>query len=217
MEKLINKHISIIFILLLTIILCNCNGVRYGLPKRFSGRNEVLLYKNGKFYMIEGSHMLSNTEYYGEWVKKKDTVFLNITRTRSLDSYYLNKYTVKELNKGSKDSIYFEIKVTDCSTNAGVLILNDLEVLVNDNGFAQISKQKVNQLLFNPKICFAEVNYDVIDTTANYFLIELKNSFEPAFTAPTTYIKKFMKLIPFSYDSAGNVITLRHPRLRKFL
>lgn len=107
----------------------------------------------------------------------------------------------------------FEIKVGHCSTNSGTLLIDGEEIWVNENGFAQISKQKIKQIIFNPGICYAEINFNITDTTANYFQIELKNSFEPAFTCSTKYIKKITKLIPVIYDSVLTEFTLR----RKFV
>ncbi len=203
------KHI---LIFLSIIIFSGCYEVRYTYPKHISGDVDLRLYKNGEFYKYESRHMLGEQEYYGNWTKNKDTVFLHIQMTRFIGMYDTTESVVKELHKGNKDSMYFEIRVRSCSTNSGTLVINGKKIIVNKNGLVRIPKQKIRQIIFHPRICFAGVYYNVADTTANYFQIELKDSFEPAFTTDTIYLKKFTGLEPVLYDKRKSEFSLR----RKF-
>lgn len=51
--------------------------------------------------------MLGRTDYYGDWTENNDTIYLNIKRTRHINSYEATEFIVKELHNENRDSLCF--------------------------------------------------------------------------------------------------------------
>jgi len=218
------KHINNfkIILLILSIVLISCKTIEYQ-KLGFEDYNQLILNKDGTFY--QQIKNLTPTELlYGNWQKEGDTILLDIKKPKA---YFIEdtKAVISELHFGDKDSIYFNVKLKNCSTNSGNLYLNNnfrtsVFSYTDSNSYFKIQKQKIKCFYISASgSCFAGINHKVIDTSANYFKIEMLSQFdyleEPnSIINPTRkYITKNFKLIPIIYDSLRPEFALK----RKFI
>ncbi len=218
--ELISKLVFIFFVI---IGFSSCKSVEYS-TLGYNYYSKVILYKDGSFYKYFWSDMYSENHYYGNWKKKGDSIFLNIKEPKV---FFIEntKVSVEELHKMNKDSLYFDIQIDDCSkgfSDVSLMELPNISIQSNENGFASIYKVPITRFRIGSLYCFAGIEYQIKDTTANYFKINMVAQFEYDFkngniyTNPTVkYIKKHTKLLPVKHDGVRPEFALKRKYFTK--